>query len=76
MLHFIGNVCEWITLFAFVGMSLTFVREFQEVSIQIKCKEKKPRVVSSYTELSEYASLKLNSEERHFSDEDQSLPEN
>lgn len=73
-LHIIGNMCEWLTLFAFVGMSLTFVREFQQVSIEVKCKEKTPRVFATYSELNEYASLKLNSEERHFSDDEQNTP--
>ena len=72
--HFIGNLCEWLALFAFVGMSLSFVGEFQEVSIQVKCKEKKPYIISTYDELSEYATLKLNSEERYLSDEEQTEP--
>ena len=70
-LHLIANLCEWITLFAFVIMSLTFVCEFQGVSIEIKCTEKKPYVISTHNEFSEYSSLKLNSEERNFSDDDQ-----
>ena len=74
MLHIIGNMCEWLTLLAFVGLSLTFVREFQEVSIEVKCKERMSYAFPKLSELNEYASLKLNSEERHFLDEEQTTP--
>lgn len=71
-LHFAGNLCEWITLFAFVGLSLSFVGEFQEVSAQVKFKEKRSYITSTYEELNEYSTLRLNSLERNFQEEDHS----
>ncbi len=69
-LHILSNTAEWLSLFAFLGMSLSFFNEFQAVMMSVECREKRPKVISAYDELNEYSSLKLNTEERCMSEEE------
>lgn len=71
VLHVLGNAAEWLALFAFVGLSLSFFSEFQCVKMLVECREIRPHIISAYDELSEYATLKLSAEERYISDDEQ-----
>eukprot|EP00794_Sanderia_malayensis_P006973 gene6973-7758_t len=69
-LHVLSNTAEWVSLFSFLGLALSFFNEFQAVVMSVECHEKRPNVISAYDELNEYSTLKMNSEERCMSEEE------
>eukprot|EP00795_Rhopilema_esculentum_P000407 gene407-10074_t len=61
--HVVGNTAEWLALFSFVGMSLSYYSEFEGVSITVTCREKQMNPVSPADALSEYAPLRFSFED-------------